>query len=97
MLDVDFTKELYRVELQRRNDLLDSVNLPVGLLTGLGGVLVVMAKTYSYRTWALIPFCSCVSAGGISFAVATLALIRAYVGSAYVFIPERANRTFGNN
>ena len=47
-----------------------------------------MAKGYSYSSRARVPFCLCLSSGGLCFAVSALALIRAYVGSKYAFIPK---------
>jgi hypothetical protein len=78
----------YRYELQRKNELRNAVNLPVGLLSAIGGLLVVMAKGYSYRSLARAPFVLGLSAGGVCFAVAAYALVRAYVGPKDEFIPR---------
>jgi hypothetical protein len=88
MLDVDFAKEQYRFELQRKNELFNAVSLPVGVLSGLGGLVVLMAKGFSYRGWTGVPFSLCLSACGVSFAVAAFSLLRAYVGEKYAFIPK---------
>lgn len=88
MLDVEFAREQYRFELQRKNELLNAVSLPVGVLSALGSLVVLMAKGYSYSSWTRIPFGLCVLADVIFFLTATFSLARAYVGLTYVRIPR---------
>jgi hypothetical protein len=87
MLDVDFANGQYRYELQRRQELLGSVGLPVAVLTALGGLIVLVAREFSYRGPMAVPFCVFLAVSVVLFAVAALSLARAYLESTYGFIP----------
>lgn len=88
MLDPDFAREQYRFELQRKTELLNAVSLPVGILSGLGSLLVVIAKGYSYSSLPRVPFVLFLSLGALCFGVAAFALARAYLSEQYAFIPK---------
>jgi hypothetical protein len=88
MLDVEFAREQYRFELQRKSELLNAVSLPVGVLSALGSLAVLMAKGYSYNSWARIPFGISLSMDVVCFLIATFSLARLYVGPTYAFIPK---------
>jgi hypothetical protein len=88
MLDPDFAEREYRYQLQRRHDLLNSVSLPVAVLTALGSLLVVVATGFSYRGRVTIPFVCALAIAAILFALSVTSLLRAYLGATHRFIPE---------
>lgn len=49
-LDLNFVKSRYDWELERKEKLTASLTLPVGILTALGGLMAVMARSFSYTT-----------------------------------------------
>jgi hypothetical protein len=77
--DFDFLKNRYDYELQRKEQLTTALTLPVAVLTGLGGAIVAMARSFSYRdalvTWLFSPV---LVADGIAFFVCLVYLARAY-------------------
>lgn len=48
-LDLDFLKDRYDFELDRKDKLTTSLTLPVGILTGLGGLIAIMAQSFTYE------------------------------------------------
>ena len=46
-LDLAFLKDRYDYELDRKDKLTASLTLPVGILTGLGGLLAVMFRSFT--------------------------------------------------
>jgi len=86
--DFDFLKNRYDYELQRKEQLTTALTLPVAVLTGLGGAIVAMARSFSYRdapvTWLFSPV---LVADGIAFFVCLVYLARAYHRQTYMFLP----------
>lgn len=87
-LDFEFLRNRYDYELQRKEQLNASLNLPVGLLGGLGSLLALMARAFSYRdpvlTWMFAPF---LIAAVVSFFSCLVQLARAYHRQKYVYLP----------
>ena len=90
--DFAFIRNRYDYELQRKEQLTTALTLPVGVLGGLGSLLAVMARTFSYEhrllTWSFVPV--------LFFAVAAffgclVQLARAYHRQTYVFLPLLSN------
>ena len=102
-LGFEFLKDRYDFELDRKDRLTDSLSLPVGILGGLGGVLAVMARSFSYQesmlTWTFVPLL--VAAAG-AFVICLVQLGRAYHRQTYLYLPlldtlvkwEAENREF---
>jgi hypothetical protein len=86
--DFDFLKNRYDYELQRKEQLTTALTLPVAVLTGLGGAIVAMARSFSYQdvlvTWA---FGLVLAADGLAFSSCLLYLARAYHRQTYIFLP----------
>src|SRR2546428_9362621 len=86
--DFDFLRNRYDYELQRKEQLTTALTLPVAVLSALGGAIVAMARSFSYReallTWS---FGSVLSADGLAFFVCLVYLARAYHRQTYVFLP----------
>ena len=87
-LDFEFLKDRYDFELDRKDKLTESLNLPVGILGGLGGLLALMARSFAYRdlvlTWAFAPF---LVFAILAVAACLLQLIRAYHRQTYIYLP----------
>lgn len=106
-MDFEFLKERYNFELARKEDLTAALPLPVGVLTGLGGIMAAMGQSIddasTVWTWLfLVPFASDVAA----FVVALVFLAYAYHGQDYGYLPrlgelqadqEEIYRYFGEN
>lgn len=86
--DFDFLSNRYDYELQRKEQLTAALTLPVAVLSALGGALVAMARSFSYResflTWW---FGGILAADGIAFVACLAYLARAYHRQTYVFLP----------
>jgi hypothetical protein len=86
--DFDFLKSRYDYELQRKEQLTTALTLPVAVLTGLGGAIVAMARSFSYHdallNWSFGPV---LVADGLAFFVCLVYLARAYHRQTYVFLP----------
>lgn len=86
--DFDFLKNRYDHELQRKEQLTAALTLPVGVLGGLGSLIALMARSFSYRdmllTWSFGPI---VGAAVVAFFVCLVYLARAYHRQTYVFLP----------
>jgi len=86
--DFDFLKDRYDYELQRREQLTAALTLPVGVLTILGGAMVAMARSFSYKdcllTWV---FGILLGLTGIAFFLCMLNLGRAYHRQTTTYLP----------
>ncbi len=86
--DFEFLNARYEFELQRKEQLTTGLTLPVGVLGGLGSLLALMARSFSYSrsflTWSFIPI---LTLAIIAFFVCLLYLARAYHRQTYVFLP----------
>ncbi|MDO8681123.1 MAG: hypothetical protein Q7R30_21605 [Acidobacteriota bacterium] len=68
LMDFAFFKDRYDYELLRREQLTAASALPVGILSVLGGAMVVMARSFSYHGVILAPaFGVLLAATGIAF------------------------------
>jgi hypothetical protein len=87
-LDFEFLKDRYDFELDRKDKLTDALNLPVGILGGLGSLLALMARSFSYQdsvlTWAFAPF---LVAAILAFVACLVQLGRTYHRQTYVYLP----------
>lgn len=87
-LNIDFLKDRYDFELERKEKLTDALTLPIGVLTVLGSVLGAMARSFSYKFPILTRmFVSFLVADIVAFAVCLLYLARAYHRQTYVYLP----------
>ena len=86
--DFDFLKDRYDYELLRREQLTDALTLPVGVLTVLGGAMVAMARSFSYKddllTWV---FGILLGLAVIAFFLCMLNLGRTYHRQTYIYLP----------
>ncbi|PYQ95605.1 MAG: hypothetical protein DMF95_09475 [Acidobacteria bacterium] len=56
-MDLKFFKERYDFELQRKEQLTSAPTLPVGVLSGLGGLMAAMVRSFPHKTrWLTVPF-----------------------------------------
>lgn len=87
-LGIEFLKDRYDFELERKEKLTDALTLPIGVLTVLGSVLGAMAQSFSYRfpilTRIFVPF---LIADILVFAGCLLYLARAYHSQTYIYLP----------
>ena len=78
IFNFEFLKDRYECELDRKEKLTAALTLPVGILTGLGGILAVRARSFTYRdtllTWTFAPF---MVAAVVAFFVCLLFLTQA--------------------
>ncbi len=86
--DFDFLKNRYDYELQRKEQLTTSLTLPVAVLSVLGGAIVAMARSFSYRETLLTSsFGPVLGAEALAFFACLVYLARAYHRQTYVFLP----------
>ncbi|MCI0426595.1 MAG: hypothetical protein L0Z46_01100 [Nitrospiraceae bacterium] len=86
---LDLYKEMYYFELQRRNHLISSLALPVGVITILAGGLFYYLQrlpSLSFDPW-VVAFFALLAFGGISLAVAIICLALAAQSYEYGYIP----------
>lgn len=87
-MNFDFIKDQYLFELERKNQLRTSLNLPTGVLIVLGGLLGFFAKEFPYNlsTVITIIFFFFLAASTVLFLIAVYHLIRSFYGRTYAFI-----------
>ena len=86
-LDLAFLKDRYDYELDRKDKLTASLTLPVGILTGLGGLLAVMSRSFTYGSPGLtIPFLAFLGVAVLSFVVCLVCIGRAWHSSEYEYM-----------
>ena len=62
-MKIEFLKERYDFELKRSDQLTSELPLPVGVLSGLGGLMAAMVRSFPHKTlWLTVPF-------GVAFAL----------------------------
>jgi hypothetical protein len=87
-MKVEFLKERYDFELNRREQLTAALALPVGVLGGLGSVLALMARSFVYRhdllTKLFVPF---LVVDVVAFFACLTYLARAYHRQKYLYLP----------
>jgi hypothetical protein len=88
-MKIDFLKEQYTFELERRQQLTTSLTIPVTVLIILGGGLGVFAKELSYQSKPLsITFIILIAIAAAAFGETIFFLIRSYHGHIYLYIPR---------
>lgn len=91
---LEFYKEFYFREHDKRNEINDSLSLPIGLITALiaGTFYLLTTFDYSVFSWLLIVFLAIVSIGFVFLILSIYFLIKAYsnfpVGYEYMKIPD---------
>ena len=87
-LDFDFLKDRYDYELNRKDALTSALTLPVGILTGLGGVIAVMFRTFSFTVAGLTtPFVGVLVLAVLAFIACLVFLALAWHSSQYEYLP----------
>ena len=88
MLPLDFLKDRYDFELARKEHITGALTMPIGVVSGVGGLVAAMARTFTYRTplvsWAFVPF---LVADVFSLVVCLVYLARAYHQQTYEYLP----------
>ena len=88
-LGLEFLKDRYDFELQRKEQLTASLALPVGLLGALGSLLAVMIRSFVFEGNILSHlFGTTVMAAVASFFGCLLQLARAYHRQTYRYLPQ---------
>lgn len=91
-LDFDFLKSRYDFELQRKEQQTTSLGLPVGILGGLGSVMALMARSFTWNSVSLVVwFAPLLVFDVISFLVCMWYLSRVYHRQTYVYLPRLAD------
>jgi hypothetical protein len=87
-LKLEFLKERYDFELQRREQLTSALTLPVGVLSGLGGLMIAMVRSFTAkRLWLAVPFYVGFALDVVAFFVCLFYVARAYHGQKYKYLP----------
>jgi hypothetical protein len=88
MMDTQIYKEHYQFEWEHRSYLVAALNIPIGVITILGGGTVAMVQSYAYSSnlWSFA-FIGFIGFAIISMGVASLFLFRAFSGYSYQRIP----------
>jgi len=88
-LKIEFYQDLYRLELERREQLNGALSLPVGLLTLLGGLLVIMLKESSWIGGAAqVVFLILVGAATVSLLASAVQLARSFWGYSFQYLAK---------
>lgn len=91
-LDFDFLKGRYDFELQRREQQTTSIGLPVGILGGLGSVMALMARSFTWSDVTLTSFFApLLVLGVVAFVICMVYLSRVYHRQTYVYLPKLAD------
>jgi hypothetical protein len=91
-LRLDFLKNRYDFELERKNKLTGDLALPIGVLSGLGGLAAAMARSFTYSIPALTAsFLVCFILAAVGFLVCLVFLGRAYLAQTYEYLPLLAD------
>jgi hypothetical protein len=86
-MDVDFLKDRYDFELARKDKLTDSLNLPIGILTAVGGLLGVMVSGFSYQIpWLKKNFVTIVALDFGAFVISLIFLAFAFHRQRYGYL-----------
>jgi hypothetical protein len=83
-----FLKDRYDFELQRKEQLTSALTLPVGVLSGLGGLMAAMARSFTAKTlWIALPFFAAFALDVVAFFTCLVYLARAYHRQKYMYLP----------
>ena len=84
----EFLKERYDYELNRKEQLTAALTLPVGVLSGLGGLMVAMARSFELKSpWLTVPFGVAFGVDVFAFFFCLVYLARAYHRQKYIYLP----------
>jgi hypothetical protein len=88
IFDSEFVRVRYDFELRRKDDITNALTMPITVVSGVGGVLVAMARSFTYRGsltwWGFVPL---VVADVVSLFFCLVSLARAYHLQTYVYLP----------
>ena len=88
-MKLEFLKERYDYELQRKEQLTTSLTLPVGVLGGLGSVMALMGRPFTYRDTTLTAiFVPTLVVDILAFVFCMAYLSRAYHRQTYLYLPR---------
>jgi len=75
-------------ELKRSDQLTSELPLPVGVLSGLGGLMAAMVRSFPNKTvWLTVPFGVAFALDVVAFFYCLVYLARAYHRQKYMFLP----------
>lgn len=87
-MKLDFLKDRYDSELQRKEQLTSALTLPVGVLSGLGGLMAAMVRSFPHKTLLLtVPFGTAFGLDVVTFFFCLVYLARAYHRQKYMYLP----------
>lgn len=87
-MKVEFLRQRYEFELDRKDKLTAALALPVGVLTVLGGVGTAMVKSFTFDDRTLnVFFLGSVGGGFLAFTLCLWFLARAYLAQTYQYLP----------
>jgi len=92
ILSFEFLKDRYDFELERKNKLTGDLALPVGVLSGLGGLAVTMARSFTYKDAFITGmFIGAFGLAVITFIICLCLLALAYIAQTYEYLPLLAD------
>ena len=87
-MDIDFLKDRYDFELERKNRLTEALALPVGVLTVCAGANVAMVQSFIYTAaWLMAVFLMSAVAAAVAFYGCVYRLWRACHAQVYSYLP----------
>jgi hypothetical protein len=87
-MDMEFLKEQYKSEIERKDTLTNSMAIPVGVLTVLGGLLGFLSRDFSYGpTNISLAFVAVLTISSLLFLISIVLLFCAYHGYSYSYLP----------
>ena len=86
--DFDFLKDRYDFELTRKEAITTALTMPITVVSGVGGLLAAMARTFTYKDqllwWIFVPI---MVSDVISLFGCLIHLARAFHLQTYVYLP----------
>ena len=87
-MKLEFLKNRYDFELQRKEQLTSALTLPVGVLSVLGGLMTAMARSFTGKhLWLSVSFFASSGVDVVVFFTCLIYLFRAYHEQKYMYLP----------
>jgi hypothetical protein len=87
-MNMEFFKEQYKAEIERKDTLTNSMAIPVGVLTVLGGLLGFLSREFSYEPTNISRiFVAMLIVSALLFLASIVLLFCAYSGYTYSYLP----------
>lgn len=88
-MNYEFVRKQYENEHERQDKIVNGLSVPIGVLTGLGGLVGILVQGFSNQiVWLNWTFYVLIGLDGIAFGAALYFVIRCYFGQTYEYLPR---------